>query len=414
MVSAAAVQAPEGNASAFVLARRNSWARHNSWFVGILLGIAVVCLGQLVQNAGFWAQFPADLPGPGQDLPVFIAAVQMAEAGNLSAAYTPQHFHAFIGEEYKNLYWLNPPHAVLFFAPLDMGHYGVSKAIWIALNTSLLMLISWHAVTRVKDDYGAHGAIAGFALAFSIALAPGAFTNFLLLQLGAAIAACLYFGLTFARTRPILSGLLFAVATIKPQYGLMVPVFLLAIGAWRSIAVACMGTIALIIVSGFTYGFDSWFEFFTSVTGGHSAYATETYEGVITVRQTLAKLGLGSGIQLIGQVVALGASAVAVWFAARRLPADTAIAITLIFSLLAAPIAWVYDWLLITLGLLLLLARRPVPMGVQILAALLTAIPLFTLMFQNVASFFAAGVGILLASGLAAWLAFIQRPASVV
>ena len=71
-----------------------------------------------------------------------------------------------------------------------------------------------------------------------LAVAPGVAVNVFFGQNGFLTAALLIGGLVNLDRRPILSGILFGMLTIKPQFGLLLPVLLLITGRWRVIAAA--------------------------------------------------------------------------------------------------------------------------------------------------------------------------------
>lgn len=58
--------------------------------------------------------------------------------------------------------------------------------------------------------------------------------------------------------RPVLAGLLFGALAIKPQLGLLVPVFLIASGAWTSLAVAALTVVGLALAATVAFGAGIW------------------------------------------------------------------------------------------------------------------------------------------------------------
>ena len=66
--------------------------------------------------------------------------------------------------------------------------------------------------------------------------------------------------------RPIVAGVMFGPMAYKPQYGLLVPIFLIATGRWRAILAASITVGLLAALSLALFGAQTWQAFFTSIT----------------------------------------------------------------------------------------------------------------------------------------------------
>ncbi len=73
-------------------------------------------------------------------------------------------------------------------------------------------------------------------------------------------------GLRAMPAHPVLAGVLFGLMTVKPQLGVLIPFFLLATGAWRTIAAACATAAILFAVSAVSFGLGPWHAYFTDTT----------------------------------------------------------------------------------------------------------------------------------------------------
>ena len=94
---------------------------------------------------------------------------------------------------------------------------------------------------------------------------PGALVNLTNGQNGFLTLALLGAALLTLERRPILAGVLFGLMSYKPQYGLLVPIFLIATGRWRAIAAASV-TVALLAALSFAmFGAQTWQAFFASI-----------------------------------------------------------------------------------------------------------------------------------------------------
>ncbi|MEQ1930035.1 MAG: glycosyltransferase family 87 protein [Parvularculaceae bacterium] len=299
-----------------------------------------------------------------EDLAAFHRAGEMARSGAAADAYDPTVFRAGLAPHQQGLLWLNPPHAFLLMAPVTAAPYGATKLLWL-----IALVGCFVGVLRIA------GARARAFIPFAL-LSPALLIAAALLQLGPFIALGLSAALLMAPTRPILAGALLALLTMKPQYGLMAPLFLAATGQWRAIVAAAAFTCVLVALSCAFFGYETWVAFFESIPAVHAPFAQQVFEGSVTLSHTAAKLGaadwLRSAVQVAGVLVA-GAIVVR---AARTLPRRPAIGLTLLFSLAAAPSAWIYDWPLVVAALGFLISKNAWPLTVQAAAGAAWAAPL--------------------------------------
>lgn len=333
------------------------------------------------------------------DFSAYWRAGHMAREGDAALAYDAKEFRAGLPPPNERQLWLHPPHFLLVAAPLSFLPFPALKALWIALSVICLLLCARTTSPQTL-----------FYLA--VLLSPGAFASALVLQMGPMIAAGLASSLVLAKRRPIVAGVILALLTMKPQYGLMAPIFLAATRAWRAFAVAAIATILLSAISVFIFGVDPWLAFFHSATAGALAeHALALHRDMVSVQASFAKLHFAPPLRAAAQLCATVVSAVAVYFAARRWPRDAAIGFTLLVSAFAAPSVWIYDWPLVAAGLFMLArAASPWPAHLQILAGALWITPLISLGLLTLESSLAAPV--IFASALAAFWVWGERLAA--
>lgn len=312
------------------------------------------------------SSFPADRDqaAVAEDLVAFHRAGEMALRGGGAAAYDPAAFREGLAGHQKGLLWLNPPHAYFAMAPIAALSYGAAKALWIALGVAALFGL--FAMANLKSP---------MFLALAL-LSPAMLISIMLLQLGGLVAVGLSAALLLADRRPVIAGIILALLTMKPQYGLMVPVFLIAAGCWRAAFSAVLATVALIIASAIFFGLESWSSFADALKTVHGPFSLQVLEGAATFSQTAGKFGASDEARAAAQSVGIACCAAAVWFAARRLPRFDAIALTLLLSLAASPSAWIYDWPIIIAALAFFAARSNWPIYIQAAAGLLWLAPL--------------------------------------
>lgn len=309
-----------------------------------------------------------------EDAVAFWRAGRMALGGEAALAYDAAAFREGLAPPNDSLLWLNPPHFFLVTAPLGLLPYPAAKAAIVAASLAALLL-----TVRIANPRP--------LFFIAILLSPAAYVSALVMQTGPLVAAGLVGGLVIARQRPILSGLLLALLTMKPQYGLMAPVFLAAIGAWRAFAAAGVLSLALAALSALLFGAETWAAFFTSATDGAlSAHGAKLHRDMVTLHQTIGKIGAGETVRLGGQVAAILLCAGAVFSAARRWPRAQAIGFALLASAFASPSLWVYDWPLVAAGLIMLARGLAWPWRLQLLASALWIAPLISPGFMTMES----------------------------
>lgn len=349
-------------------------------FAAALIGLAIFSLALFDLRAEKIFSLPASVEAaPAEDIAAYWRAGRMALEGAAASAYDAEEFRAGLSPPNDGLLWLNPPHFLLLTAPLAALSYPAYKALWIAI--SVLSLIACVRLTAPKSLFYV-----------ALLLSPAAFASFLVLQAGPMIAAGLAAALIAAERRPLLAGILLAFLTMKPQYGLLVPVFLVAIGAWRAFAAAAVMSILLMALSAAIFGGGVWLAFFDyAFGGGLGDHSLLIHRDMLTINQTIGKLGGGVLLRDAAQIFAIFAGGIAVYAAARRWRRDMAIGFTLLASAFVSPSLWVYDWPLVAAGLLMATrAASPWPVPVQLGAAALWAAPLISLGFATMQSSFAA------------------------
>lgn len=336
-------------------------------FVFILLAASLFLLASWYADDGGLFDFAETVKlAQNEDFAAFYRAGELARQGMAVEAYDYATFIEGLSESNRFLLFLNPPHSLLFYEPLTLMSYPLAKAVFLAICGACLFM----TVAMARANLG-------FWPYFFVIASSGVFYSFQLAQLAPVTTFLLVFALLYSRTRPILSGLALSLLTIKPQYGLLVPVFLIACRDWRAFAVAAAGSTALGLASIGVYGWSVWETFLSSLTGGvHSTQYQEAHNIMITVGNSLAKLGAATEVRVVAQLCALPLLAAVVWIAARHWQREGAVALSLLAMSLAAPSFMFYDWLIYSAALLLLLKIRPTwPVSLQIVAGLLWIAP---------------------------------------
>lgn len=303
------------------------------------------------------------------DIDQFIRAGELAVAGRAGDAYNRELFAAPFNEASKGLLWYYPPHAFLFAAPLGLFPYQIVRPLWIALTIGAMALIGWRAGPR------------GFLTAPILVLSPACFAVIYFLQPSAFVAAGLTAALLLSRRRPVIAGIILGILTIKPQYGLLAPVFLIATGQWRVIAAAAATTLALFAISTVAFGAEIWRAYFASFETVRETYVLLPHPGTASLGQLATKLGASPPVATAAQFLCIAVAAVGVYAGARKLDYKTAAGFALLLSLAASPSIWAHDWPLAAAALAVIARARgawPPPVQAAALALWVTpVIPLF-------------------------------------
>jgi len=157
------------------------------------------------------------------------SSAKFAAAHPVSAIYDRQALQDFQMDlgEYPNraLAFAHPPSFVFLTMPLGFTSYYVAYAAW-----SLGTFLCYFLASRCRRIRSAAVFLSIFAPATIITLAFG--------QTGFLTAALILGGFRLAGNRPVLSGIFFGLASIKPQLGMLIPIALISARRWRTFAAA--------------------------------------------------------------------------------------------------------------------------------------------------------------------------------
>jgi hypothetical protein len=268
-----------------------------------------------------------------------------------------------------------PPTFLLLLGPL--GNLSLPVAFWVFMTPAFAAYILAMYGGRWRDWWWALGGC--IAPATGITVISG--------QTGFLSGALMVGGLRLLPTRPLLAGVLFGLLTYKPQLGVLVPVALVASGAWRAILATTATLVACVAVSSAVYGFNLLVLWLHSIF----EYATRFHPIVgymPTIWANAIMLGASRsaawGLQLCVSVPV----AVAVWRGFRHGPSDRAAALMVVGTFLATPHAFNYDMPMMTLALVWYFAARyrdgaPLDIGEIIALLLAFTMPFVMLEFKK-------------------------------
>ena len=275
----------------------------------ILLGLSVlVFAGWIVAADGLISR---DGQPIGADFSNVYAAGSLTWKGRSAEAYAPALQHAaekavFDGREVPFYGWHYPPFFFAIAVLVAAVPYAWGLTIWLVASFAGY-LAAIRAILPRRETLLV-------AAAF-----PAVFVNVGHGQNGFLTAALLGGALHWRDRRPWLAGVLIGLLAYKPQFGILIPIALLAGGRWRTIGAATATVAALVAVSFVLLGSGIWHAFADSMN----------------FTQTVVLEQGGTGWQKIQSIF----SAVRAWGAS--VPIAYAAQATL-FAMLAASIAWLW------------------------------------------------------------------------
>ncbi len=274
------------------------------------------------------------------DFVSFYAAGKLALAGTPVLAYDQVAHaameHAVRGPDGPYQFFFYPPVYLLLCSAFAWLPYYLAYALFELLGLVPLILVM-RAIMR-QSGWGWLGPLFAFpAVWWTIGLGQNAF-----------LTAALLGGFTLLLDRRSASaGILVGLLCYKPHFGLLAPVALLAGRQWRAFFAAGATVAGLVSLSVLLFGAETWRGYLEAFAGSQSVYGTGRidYAGIVTPFGAARLLGVPAGVaNAIQGVVALALAGLVgfFWFHRRGTEAARA-ALLLSATLLAVPLALVYD-----------------------------------------------------------------------
>jgi alpha-1,2-mannosyltransferase len=283
----------------------------------------------------------------GTDFASFYAAGSLALEGHAAGIYDMAAHYAreqqIFGAATPYYGWLYPPIFLLVALPLALLPYAVALIVWQGASLALYLAVIAAILAKLRRD---DGAIARLWLPVAAAF-PAVFVNLGHGQNGFLTAGLLGAALLSLPRRPLLSGILFGLLAYKPQFGLLIPVALLAAGQWRATISAGLTVVALMAVATLAFGTDIWWAFAASTETSRKLLLEQGDVGFEKLQSVFAAIRIwGGGVPLAywaqgaASVAAIGGVA---WLWRTSADRDLKAALLMIATLLASPHALDYD-----------------------------------------------------------------------
>lgn len=291
------------------------------------------------------------------DFYVFWAAAKLALAGMPLDTFDMARLQEVSGVvEDEWMPWAYPPGFLMLLMPFGLLPFAAAWGAFDLLGAgALAVALRPFAAGRVQ-------------VLLAASLAPAMLPCLLVGQTTLLWLAGLVGGLAALRAgRPMLAGIFIGCLTLKPQLGLLLPVALVACGAWRTILAAALTTLVLAVVPTALFGAAYWPEMLAmiKVHGETVRGAIGELKLMISAYSALASLGMPEPLALVAQWVLAAAAAAAV-FAIWRHPRagfDLRAAVLLTAIPLAAPYLWHYESAILAPAALFMLRAGAIAMS---------------------------------------------------
>jgi hypothetical protein len=311
----------------------------------ILLGICTVAIaGWIAASDGLIDRNGKPL---GTDFSNVYAAGSLTWQGRPAEAYRPALQHAeekavFGGREVPFYGWLYPPFFFVIAFLVACLPYAWGLALWLAASLAAYLAAMRAILPRPE------------ALLIAAAF-PAVFINIGHGQNGFLTAALLGGALHWLDRRPWLAGVLIGLLAYKPQFGVLIPVALLAGGRWSTIGAAVATIAALLAVSFVTLGGGVWQAFADSMTFTQTVVLEQGGIGWEKIQSVFSAMRMwGAGIHLAYAVqiaLALMLAASLAWLWQSNAAFELKASALATASLLATPYVLDYDLVALAVGI---------------------------------------------------------------
>ena len=282
----------------------------------------------------------------GTDFSNVYAAGTQVWAGTAPDVYDPPSQHAaeiavFGGRDVPFYGWHYPPMFLVVAAGLATMPYVWALLLYMATTLGAYLVTVRAILPRPETLL--------VALAF-----PGVFVNLGHGQNGFLTAALIGGALLLLRTRPIVAGILIGFLAYKPQFGVLIPLALLAGFHWRAFAAAAVTVIATAAGAYLVFGRQIWTAFFGSAEFTREVVLEQGQTGWQKIQSLFSAVrAWGGTVDMAYAAQGLLAVVLAVsiaWLWRSRAAFDLKAAALVAASLLATPYVLDYDLVVLAIA----------------------------------------------------------------
>jgi hypothetical protein len=321
-------------------------------WAGFALVLQLAVLGLIVAVSHGWVIKHA--PATTTDFVSFYAAGRLADAGTPALAYDHAAHRAaeeaLAGAGINYQFFNYPPVYLLPFAALARLPYLVAFVLFEVATLAFYLVVG----LRILGERG-------LAAILGLLAVPVAFWNFGIGQNAFLTAGLLGTAMLAVERRPVVAGVLLGALCYKPQFGLLLPLALIAGGEWRAFAAAAATVAGLVLLSLGVFGVATWQAFLATAGAAHATYESGRiiFGGMANAFGGARLVGIGVPLAYALQAavsVAVAGIVAVVW--RRRLSLPTRAAVLASAMVVASPLALIYDLMLAAVAGLWLIRDR--------------------------------------------------------
>lgn len=318
----------------------------------------------LVYTATFvlakWSVIVGTTQTPGRDGSSYMidyvsiwAAGKLTLAGTPALAYDPAALR--LAQDLPSstpanslMVWAYPPHAFLLSAPFGAAGFSLSFLMFSLVSLAIWIAAIWRPSSKFKNGW--MWMVAAPPLAFCLVTGQPS----LLWMAGLA------FVLEALRDRrEVAAGIVLALMTFKPQFGLLLPIALIAGGYWRTIGAGAVALALLLLGTTLIVGAEAWPAFGEALSRqvGYIENANLRIYWMLGIYPFLRATGLDHDPAMTAQMLAILPLAIIValvWWRRSTASFDARAAVLCLCAYFSTPHAQFYDGLLPALGALYL------------------------------------------------------------
>lgn len=361
-------------------ARTGSWLTRQRvavYSAMLLVGYVIAVLAMVVTSP----DGRTDIQGRplGTDFSNVYAAGTYVLDGQAAAAFDPNEQEArekiIFGEAAPFYGWHYPPFFLGLAAVFALLPYAAALLVWQAASFAAYLV-------AIRGSLGEAAARLGHwwlpAAAF-----PAVFVNLGHGHNGFLTTALLASGLTLLDRRPIVAGILIGLLAYKPQFGLLIPIVLLATGRWQVMAAAAATVAAMVGLSLLAWGWAVWQAFFAFSDFTRVAVLENGGTGWEKIQTVFSAMRMwGGSVDLAYAVqgavsVALAVALAVMWRSAADMRLKSAA--LCVAAVIGTPYSLDYDMMVLAAALAFVVAywvERGAPAWAITLAAFVWVVPL--------------------------------------
>jgi hypothetical protein len=255
--------------------------------------------------------------------------------------------HAVVSARARPMPFPYPPLLLLLIWPLALLRPLPGMLLWLGVNMALYVWACWHR------PWGPKIAVLGLVVPSTLAAVYYG-------QVSLFVAACIIGGWRLVGRRPILAGVLFGLAAVKPQFGVLIPVALISARQWRSVISATTTVALLTVVSGWAFGWATWerLPFALNDLAQFVAQHPLVPSPYVTVTSALRLVGAGRALTDAVQFITAVSAAIAIWICFRRGVTGLSVAALMVGAFLVTPYAVFYDLPMVSYAVLAVVIER--------------------------------------------------------